>query len=258
MLTGTSDQAIPALNRATRPLAQARGHTLNRLAALEAHCRQTPPVCQIATLARAVTRPAHLMAGWPRGDRLIALFAPNHHPLGRRSLMGTILRAESPIVVRGRNEPLATRWACSSDLSAFDPTLADLVQHVASVGRQKEVVRTTARGVIAVMANMQPRGNWASCKHPRQAARATRHIFDREATVAFLVPSAQPGPARVGCGGGSINFRPEALLHSSVDAGHRHVRDSTAQSRSQCCGNRWWDSGRFAQLAADLGLAAYE
>jgi len=30
------------------------------------------------------------------------------------------------------------------------------------------------------------------------------------------------------------------------------------QSRSQCCGNRWWDSGRFSQLAADLGLEPYE
>ena len=30
------------------------------------------------------------------------------------------------------------------------------------------------------------------------------------------------------------------------------------QSRSQCCGNRWWDSGRFSQLAQDLGLEAYE
>jgi len=28
-------------------------------------------------------------------------------------------------------------------------------------------------------------------------------------------------------------------------------------SRSQCCGNRWWDSGRFSQLAQDLGLEAY-
>jgi len=37
--------------------------------------------------------------------------------------------------------------------------------------------------------------------------------------------------------------------------GHNIISPS---SRSQCCGNRWWDSGRFAQLAADLGLAAYE
>lgn len=28
------------------------------------------------------------------------------------------------------------------------------------------------------------------------------------------------------------------------------------QSRSACCGNRWWGSGRFDQLAADLGLQA--
>ncbi len=28
-------------------------------------------------------------------------------------------------------------------------------------------------------------------------------------------------------------------------------------SRSQCCGNRWWTSGRFAQLAQDLGLEAH-
>src|SRR5215471_7833144 len=35
---------------------------------------------------------------------------------------------------------------------------------------------------------------------------------------------------------------------------HRTISPS---SRSQCCGNRWWDSGRFDQLAADLGLQAY-
>jgi N-acetyl-anhydromuramyl-L-alanine amidase AmpD len=29
-------------------------------------------------------------------------------------------------------------------------------------------------------------------------------------------------------------------------------------SRSQCCGHRWWDSGRFAQLADALGLEAWE
>jgi len=29
------------------------------------------------------------------------------------------------------------------------------------------------------------------------------------------------------------------------------------QSRPQCCGNRWWDSGRFEALAAALGLEAY-
>src|SRR5215471_6158703 len=35
---------------------------------------------------------------------------------------------------------------------------------------------------------------------------------------------------------------------------HRTISPS---SRSQCCGNRWWDSGRFDQLAADLGLQSY-
>jgi hypothetical protein len=29
-------------------------------------------------------------------------------------------------------------------------------------------------------------------------------------------------------------------------------------SRPQCCGDRWWDSGRFAQLADALGLEAWE
>jgi hypothetical protein len=37
--------------------------------------------------------------------------------------------------------------------------------------------------------------------------------------------------------------------------GHNVISPS---SRSQCCGDRWWDSGRFAQLAADLGLEAHE
>jgi len=37
--------------------------------------------------------------------------------------------------------------------------------------------------------------------------------------------------------------------------GHNVV---SPQSRAQCCGDRWWDSGRFAQLAADLGLEAYD
>jgi len=35
---------------------------------------------------------------------------------------------------------------------------------------------------------------------------------------------------------------------------HRTISPS---SRSACCGGRWWDSGRFDQLAADLGLQAY-
>ena len=30
------------------------------------------------------------------------------------------------------------------------------------------------------------------------------------------------------------------------------------QSRSACCGKRWWDSGRFDQLAADLGLEGHQ
>jgi hypothetical protein len=37
--------------------------------------------------------------------------------------------------------------------------------------------------------------------------------------------------------------------------GHNIISPS---SRSQCCGNRWWGSGRFDQLAADLGLEAYD
>jgi len=37
--------------------------------------------------------------------------------------------------------------------------------------------------------------------------------------------------------------------------GHNIV---SPQSRSQCCGNRWWDSGRFSQLASDLHLEAHE
>lgn len=36
--------------------------------------------------------------------------------------------------------------------------------------------------------------------------------------------------------------------------GHNIISPS---SRSQCCGNRWWDSGRFDQLAQDLGLEAH-
>ena len=35
---------------------------------------------------------------------------------------------------------------------------------------------------------------------------------------------------------------------------HRTISPS---SRSACCGDRWWNSGRFDQLAADLGLQAY-
>jgi len=37
--------------------------------------------------------------------------------------------------------------------------------------------------------------------------------------------------------------------------GHNIISPS---SRSQCCGDRWWSSGRFAQLAADLGLEPYD
>src|SRR5262245_6976841 len=35
--------------------------------------------------------------------------------------------------------------------------------------------------------------------------------------------------------------------------GHRVI---SPQSRTQCCGNRWWNSGRFEQLANALGLEA--
>ena len=37
--------------------------------------------------------------------------------------------------------------------------------------------------------------------------------------------------------------------------GHRII---SPNSRTQCCGNRWWNSGRFDQLAADLGLEAHK
>lgn len=36
--------------------------------------------------------------------------------------------------------------------------------------------------------------------------------------------------------------------------GHNIISPS---SRSQCCGNRWWDSGKFQQLADALGLEAH-
>lgn len=34
-------------------------------------------------------------------------------------------------------------------------------------------------------------------------------------------------------------------------------RTISPQSRPSCCGNRWWGSGRFDELAADLGLTPY-
>lgn len=88
-------------------------------------------------------------------------------------------------------------------------TLANHVGHVVPAGSKEEMVGANARGIVAVVADVQPIGDRSLCKCPRNAvgvALTSIPTTKTDAAVAAGVPRTCPLPAGVGLS----DLRPES------------------------------------------------
>lgn len=166
----------------------------------------TKAVClQLSFIDSVTTPPAH--AGLMLASSADA-FAP-----------AVLTNPDSQVISGELMASAAVRWS-SPPSSAIEATLSTRVAHIVSPRSDEEVIRVTARRVIAAVTDVAAGWNGAMREHPSNAMRGgLASASNSDASVTAFQSRAIPRPATL-WSARAIDVGPQAIVDSALNGGH--------------------------------------